>query len=114
MTQLAAYIGLSNLSGEAIAGEAHLRQSIRDILTTPIGSRVMNRTYGSRIPRLLDRPISKALVADIVAATAEALARWEPRINLKRVQVYEIEAGRITADLDVTLNGRGLTLERVL
>ena len=96
---LDAFIGLSSITGRAISGEAHLIQSLRDIITTPIGSRVMRRDYGSRVPRLLDAPMTRGLVADVVAAVAEAVAAWEPRIQLKRVVVTEITPGRLALAL---------------
>ena len=34
-------IGMSRDSGQALTGIAHLKQSIRDILSTPLGSRRM-------------------------------------------------------------------------
>lgn len=93
--------GLSNTSGAPIDMEAHLGQSIRDILTTPIGSRVLRRTYGSRLMDLLDRPLNAQTIVELVAATAEALAAWEPRIRLKRVQVLDANgAGRCTLALE--------------
>lgn len=107
-SSLEAYVGLDAASGAPIAGEDHLRQSIRDIITTPIGSRVMRRTYGSCVPFLIDAPMTPGLVAEIVASVAEALDAWEPRIVLKRVVVRALEAGRFTLDLfaaDLTLLG---------
>jgi phage baseplate assembly protein W len=40
-------IGTNATSRKPLAGIEHLRQSIRDILTTPIGSRIMRRDFGS-------------------------------------------------------------------
>ena len=37
-----------------------IQQSLQDIITTPIGSRVMRREYGSLIFELLDQPINDA------------------------------------------------------
>lgn len=71
--------GTASNSGKAIDGLEHLRQSIRDILTTPIGSRVMRRDYGSRLFELLDSPLTAGSLALFSAATAEALSKWEPR-----------------------------------
>ena len=48
--------GLNRHTGRAVEGLAHLSQSIADILTTPIGTRVMRRDYGSELPFLLDQP----------------------------------------------------------
>lgn len=106
---LAAFIGLSAATGQTVTGDAHLIQSLRDIITTPIGSRVMRRDYGSRVPRLLDAPMTRGLVADVVAAVAEAVAAWEPRIQLKRVVVVEIAPGVLRLDL-IDSHGRRFTL----
>lgn len=38
--------GMSNQTGSYLTDEEHLKQSIIDILTTPIGSRVICREYG--------------------------------------------------------------------
>ena len=48
--------GINAHTGQALSGIDHLRQSIRDILTTRIGTRVMRRDYGSRLPTLVDTP----------------------------------------------------------
>lgn len=103
------FIGLSAANGHALSGDAHLTQSLRDIITTPIGSRVMRRDYGSRVPRLLDAPMTRALIADVVAAVAEAVAAWEPRIQLKRVVVDEITPGRLALVL-IDRDGRRFNL----
>ena len=108
------YRGLRGSDGRTAVGDAHLRQSIADILTTPIGSRVMRRSYGSRLYALIDAPMNPGLVADLVAATAEALARWEPRILLKRVGVRLVSTGGFTLDLTVQVRGRTLRLEGVI
>lgn len=80
-------IGMNGQTGEPIEGDAHLRQSIRDILATPIGSRVMRRDYGSRVMNLVDRPLNASTIAEIQAAIAMALTTQEPRIRLTRIQV---------------------------
>ena len=91
--------GMSRISGTELGGEAHLRQSIEDILGTPIGTRVMLREYGSRLFELIDRPAGPGATVEIYAAVAEALDRWEPRIRLTRVQTSDLRAGQIEIDL---------------
>jgi phage baseplate assembly protein W len=93
--------GMNVNTGAAIANDDHLLQSIIDILTTPIGSRVMRREYGSNLPNLIDQPITPGLFARIVAASAEALDRWEPRLKLLKVKPYEISPGRIALDMSL-------------
>ena len=51
--------GINAHTGQALSGIDHLRQSIRDILTTRIGTRVMRRDYGSRLPTLVDNPMTQ-------------------------------------------------------
>lgn len=91
--------GIDSTNGKSLGGLYHLRQSIRDILTTRIGTRVMRRTYGSKIPQLIDAPMNRTTLLEVYAATAEALERWEPRLRLERVQAVAAEPGRIELDL---------------
>ncbi|MEO3480276.1 GPW/gp25 family protein [Phaeobacter sp. CAU 1743] len=92
-------IGIDATTGKHISGLAHLRQSVRDILTTPIGTRVMRRDYGSRLYRLVDAPMNDVTRLDMVAATYEALATWEPRLDLESVKVGVSWAGSVLIDL---------------
>lgn len=78
--------GMNATTGKALDGIAHIRQSVSDILTTPIGSRVMRRDYGSLLPELIDRPLSDALMLQVYAATIIAILRWEPRIRVTAVR----------------------------
>ena len=87
-------------TGAALDGVAHLRQSVRDVLTTPVGTRVMRRAYGSRLAGLVDAPVGPGFGVAIVAATAEALDRWEPRYRLQRVHVAAAAGGHVTLDLE--------------
>ena len=92
--------GVDAQTGGPMAGAAHLRQSIRDILTTPIGSRVMRRTYGSRLFELVDAPLNGEVIARIVAAAAEAIDTWEPRYRVRRIQVAAAGEAHVSLDLD--------------
>lgn len=92
--------GINAHTGQALSGIDHLRQSIRDILTTRIGTRVMRRDYGSRLPALVDNPMTPRLAMDLYSATAEALARWEPRFKLTRVRIARAEVGQVVLDLE--------------
>lgn len=80
--------GIDSLTGRALSGDAHLLQSVSDILTTPVGTRVLLRDYGSELPRLTDSPQDAALSTRIIRATVGALYRWEPRLLISRVQVF--------------------------
>jgi phage baseplate assembly protein W len=84
---MADIIGMDIDTGESITGVEHLKQSIRDILTTPVGSRVMRRDYGSNLMTLLDRPMNSQLAVDVQIAVTMALSLQEPRLQLNRVTV---------------------------
>ena len=94
-------MSMSRHTGRALDpnGNAHLVQSIGDILTTPLGSRVLRRTYGSDLPDLIDQPLNPRTRLRIFAATAMALLRWEPRIRLKKVTLRVGAAGVAALDL---------------
>lgn len=102
---------MSKLTGKPLGGVDHLRQSVTDILTTPIGSRVGRRTYGSGLFELIDKPINRANVSALCQAVAEALNKWEPRYALTSCVVNAPdENGLITIDLYGTYLPDGLPL----
>jgi phage baseplate assembly protein W len=109
-------IGMDKQTGRAISGLAHLKQSIEDILTTPKGSRVMRREYGSDLFSLVDQPYSQMMVGDITMAVSQALLRWEPRFELQSVAVSKVESGAVTLDISgiYLLNGEALTLDGIV
>jgi phage baseplate assembly protein W len=80
-------IGMNVDTGAELPGFAHLEQSIRDILLTPKGSRVMLRDYGSDLFSLIDQPLNESTKMAIMAATVGALTTWEPRIQVQSVTV---------------------------
>ncbi|WP_265031288.1 MULTISPECIES: GPW/gp25 family protein [unclassified Wolbachia] len=92
--------GMNASTGKELEGLNHLKQSIVDILTTPIGSRIMRRNYGSRLLELIDRPINRDFTLEIYAATAEALEKWETRFKLEKVKITEVKEGKVTISLD--------------
>ncbi len=102
---------MNRSDGKRITGIEHLRQSVTDILTTPIGSRVMRRDYGSRIFDLIDRPLTDETRIEIVAATAEALLKWESRLKVSRVSVRAVDGGHVEVDLYGTYTPDGRTVE---
>lgn len=64
----AKYIGMNRETGEALNDLDHIRQSVRDILLTPLGSRVMRRKYGSLLSALIDQPQNETLRLQIMSA----------------------------------------------
>ncbi|MDY3574115.1 GPW/gp25 family protein [Enterobacter ludwigii] len=79
------YLGMNSQTGLSISEVEHIRQSVRDILVTPIGSRVMRREYGSLLSALIDQPQTPALRLQIMAAYYSAIQKWEPRVSLTSI-----------------------------
>ncbi|MBU2707539.1 GPW/gp25 family protein [Zooshikella marina] len=99
-------LGMNAKTGELIDGVDHIEQSIRDILTTLIGSRVMRRNYGSRLMSIIDNPTNHYLIANIHSAVIEALSLLEHRIRIRNVQVNnktENEPGGVDIVIEGTL-----------
>ena len=107
--------GMNASTGKPLEGISHLKQSVRDILTTPVGSRVMRREYGSRLFELIDNPTNPETVADIVAETAQALKKWEKRIGVTRVVVASAKPGAVMLTIEGRYkpNGQPITLEGI-
>lgn len=76
------WYGMNKSTGLAITESEHISQSITDILTTPIGSRVMRREYGSEIFILIDAPMNGVTKMRLMAATVMAIINWEPRVKV--------------------------------
>ncbi|CNJ93971.1 phage baseplate assembly protein W [Yersinia mollaretii] len=93
------YIGMNRCSGLTLADIDHIRQSISDILTTPQGSRVMRRDYGSLLSTLIDQPQNPALRLKMMAAVYGAVMRWEPRVALNAISITTQSDGKMRVDL---------------
>ncbi|QRN39333.1 GPW/gp25 family protein [Pectobacterium carotovorum] len=95
----ARYLGMSRDSGQTLGDLEHIRQSVRDILITPVGSRVMRRDYGSLLSALIDQPQNPAVKLQVMAACYIALLRWEPRITLTAINLTSTFDGKLTVDI---------------
>ncbi len=94
--------GMHPVTGRTLSGLAHLHYAMSRILMTPLGSRVMRRDFGSALSNLLDAPLNATLTIPLYAAVAEALSRWEPRLNLSEVHLSPSIEGTAGAMLTIT------------
>ena len=95
---------MNRYTGASLTLVEHITQSVADVLTTRIGTRVMRREYGSLLPELVDQPFNDATRLRVYAATAMALMRWEPRIRLSRVQFQGVTLqGGVVLELEAIL-----------
>ncbi len=68
-------------------GTKNVQESIRIILLTEPGERLMNPRFGCGLKRMLFEPNTVATRRQIEEQIKQALVRWEPRIRLKAVGV---------------------------
>ena len=95
----ARYQGMNRNTGLGISDTEHISQSMRDILLTPVGSRVMRREYGSLLSALIAMPQNPALRLQIMVACYSAIQKWEPRIRLTAISFETGDAGEIYVDI---------------
>jgi len=82
--------------------EEDIKESIRIILGTARGERVMRPDFGCGIHELIFEPINVATAGLIESSVKEALNRYEPRIDLINVNVLDDEAnvGKLKVSID--------------
>ena len=69
------------------SGEENVRQSIRILLLTEPGERLMREEYGCGLRRFLFQPNTPATRQLISERITQAVNRWEPRVVLDSVEV---------------------------
>lgn len=92
--------GMSSSTGRTMSGIEHIKESIRTILTTPIGTRIERREFGSLLPELIDQPQSDALIMQLRGASVMAIAQFEPRIRMQDID-FEASPTGITLILNM-------------
>ena len=102
------YLGMNSQTGLSISEVEHLRQSVRHLPVTPVGSRVMRREYGSLLSALIDQPQTPALRLQIMAACYSAILKWEPRVSLTTITFERSETdGGLYVDITGTRSANG-------
>jgi uncharacterized protein len=89
---------------ESVSFEEDIRQSIRIILSTSKGERVMRPDFGCGIHDLVFQAVSTQLITRIKREVQDALRTHEARIEVQRV---EVETARLSdGRLDVVIDYR--------
>lgn len=68
-------------------GKKVLRQSIKMILATTPGERVMNPLFGSNLKYYLFEPMTEDVAEDMEDAITDDITRFEPRVEVVEVSV---------------------------
>lgn len=102
-------MGMNAGTGRTLTGSKHIGQSIGRILSTPLGSRVMRRNFGSVVPDLVDQPMTPATILRLYSAAVVAIREWEPRVKVGNVTRAVGNAGEFILDISLTRTDTGET-----
>ncbi|NTX06647.1 GPW/gp25 family protein [Myxococcus sp. CA051A] len=99
--------------------EASVRQSIEVILRTRPGEQLMRPEFGAGLEEFVGEANVLATRRRIRDLVVDSLARWEPRIDVERVDVLEVDGAPAHARVELvyrlrrtgTVQGLGLTLD---
>jgi phage baseplate assembly protein W len=70
-----------------VRGDDKIAEAIFQILSTPVGQRVMRPEFGSRLHELVFAPMNAGTFSDARHYAEEALGYWEPRIDVEDILV---------------------------
>jgi len=76
-----------------VSGNQEIDASLRMILTTAPGERVMRPDFGCAMWEQVFAPLDANTLGLIEQSVREAVARWEPRIALESVEAVPDDAG---------------------
>jgi hypothetical protein len=72
---------------EKAFGIEKINMAIRQILGTKLGSRVIDRDFGSDLRGIIFEPIDQLSATRLQLAVSEAIQTWEKRVELLNVEV---------------------------
>lgn len=119
-------VGFPLLAVPDAHGELHfpslklsVRQAIEVILRTRPGEQLMRPGFGAGLDELVGEPNVLATHRDIRDRVADSLGRWEPRIEVERIDVQEVDGAPTHARVEIVyrlrrtgaVQGLGLTLD---
>jgi phage baseplate assembly protein W len=96
---------------DAVSGDEDVRQSIRLILATAKGERVMRPDFGCGIHDLVFAAVSTQLIARLRREVEDALRTYEARIEVLHVVVgtRSLDVGRLDVEIDYRVRATNQT-----
>ena len=87
---------------ELSSAEDNIRQSVRIIIGTAKGERVMRPDFGCEVHDYVFAAADPATLSMIEDAVEDALVQWEPRIDVERVEAApdEDNPNRVLVEID--------------
>ena len=90
---------------ELVNAEADINQSLHILLSTSLGERVMQPTYGCNLLDYQYEPVNNNLLAFIRSIVERALLYHEPRIIVENISItqpgsFDLIEGRLKIEID--------------
>jgi uncharacterized protein len=84
-----------------VDGDQNVEQSLKILLLTALGQRVMRPDFGSQAPRMVFAPGSVQYLGLLENSIREAVRDWEPRIDLEEVsaEVNPLDETQVTVQI---------------
>ena len=96
-------VGVAPGGGIALAeGDEDIRQAIRVLLGTALGERAMRPDFGSPVHEMVFDPTDATLAARARFYVRNCLERWEPRIEVERVDA-RVEGSSLLVEIEYTV-----------
>jgi Bacteriophage baseplate protein W len=89
------------------AGQAHVEQSLKVLLLTSLGERVMRPGLGCQAPKLVFAPGSVQYLRLLETTVREAVRDWEPRVELEDVRAEATPGGENNVVVNIAYKIRG-------
>jgi len=102
-------------ASEMTSGVQDIHSSLHILLSTSLGERVMQPTYGSNLKDYLFEPMDTSLQAQLKDLIKTAILYFEPRILLEKVSLDAAENdGVVTISIDYRIRGTNSRYNYVL
>ena len=102
---MSGFVGMCDKTGTSITGVEHVRQSIRRIITTKIGSVIQLRDFGSDIKSLVSAPGNASAPLKAYALISAPILKWDPRVRLSRLNLTADLAGNAVIEYGCSYDG---------
>ncbi len=88
-----------------VSEEEDIVQSLKIILFTSYGERIMRPEFGSNLSGSVFQAIDSVVINTIADNVRQAIVQFEPRVTLNKVEIStdEIVEGRLNINLDYTI-----------
>jgi phage baseplate assembly protein W len=107
--------GVDTRGGVALVrGDTELVQAMRLILSTYPGERPMRPLFGSRLRDFVFRAPDDTTTAELVQEVRTALLRWEPRVDVRSVDVKPDPDEPTLLFIDISYSPKGTNDRRNL